>query len=328
MSGDISSARDKIGILAVVGPTASGKSALALELARRLDGEIISCDSMQIYRRMDIGTAKPTASELASVRHHMIDIVEPDAPFSCADYVSLADAAIRDCAERGRLPIVCGGTGLYLDALLRGSELADVGGDEDIRRELWAFADREGAEALWQELLRIDPESAQATHPNNIKRVIRAIEIFRIGGVPKSELDRRSREGGTRFDATVIGLRRSDRESLYRRIDERVDSMISEGLVEETRALMADGVFEKNKTAAQAIGYKELIGYIEGRESLEAAVERLKCATRRYAKRQMTWFSAKDYVRWIELSGDGGENGKTEKTFEEIVNCALSLFSK
>lgn len=308
----------KIKILCIVGPTASGKSALALALAKELDGEIISCDSMQIYRRMNIGTAKPTREELAGVRHHMIDIAEPDCDFSCAEYVKLAEAAIRDCAARGKLPIVCGGTGLYLDALLRGADFEETAGDENIRAELFELAEREGAHALHQELLKIDPESAETIHENNVKRVVRAIEIYRVCGVPKSELDRRSRLVGDRFDATVIGLRYNDRDKLYGRIEKRVDIMMSEGLLAETEMLLSEGVFEKNRTAAQAIGYKELLLHIAGEESLDVAVERLKTATRRYAKRQMTWFSAKPYVSWIDAD---------EKTFEEIVNCAKKLFS-
>lgn len=309
----------KIKILCIVGPTASGKSALALELARQLDGEIISCDSMQIYRRMDIGTAKPTQEEMSRIRHHMIDVAEPDESFSCADYVKLAETEIKDCAARGKLPIVCGGTGLYLDSLLRGADFEETAGDEKIREELFAFAEREGAHALHEELCKIDPESAEAIHENNVKRVVRAIEIYRVCGVPKSELDRRPQLLGDRFDATVIGLRYTDREKLYSRIEKRVDIMMSEGLLAETEALLSEGVFEKNHTAAQAIGYKELLAYIAGEEDIDTAVERLKTATRRYAKRQMTWFSAKPYVSWIEAD---------EKTFEEIVNCAKKLFSK
>ena len=310
---------EKIKILCIVGPTASGKSSLALELAKDLGGEIISCDSMQIYRRMDIGTAKPTVEEMAQIKHHMIDVADPDESFSCADYVKLADAAIRDCAKRGKLPIVCGGTGLYLDALLRGADFEETAGDEKIREELLAFAEREGAHALHEELCRIDPESAAAIHENNVKRVVRAIEIYRVCGVPKSELDRRSQLVGDRFDATVIGLRYANREKLYSRIEKRVDIMMSEGLLTETKTLLSEGVFEKNNTAAQAIGYKELLSHIAGNEALDEAVERLKTATRRYAKRQMTWFSAKPYVSWIDAD---------EKTFEEIVNCAKKLFSK
>ncbi len=314
----------KTQILAVVGSTASGKSALALALAERLGGEIISCDSMQVYRRMDIGTAKPTAEELSRVRHHLIDVVEPTENFSCADYVALAASAVDDCVRRGKLPIVCGGTGLYLDALLRKNDLADVCADEAVREELWAIAETRGAEALWRELRDVDQESAAAIHPNNVKRVVRALEIYRSCGITKTELDRRSQEGGMRYDACVLGLRYGDRETLYRRIDARVDRMLDEGLVAETRRLWEEGVFAVNRTAAQAIGYKELLPFLQGEQELSEASEALKLATRRYAKRQMTWFGAKEYVRWIDVQDDSEE--KKQKTFEEIVNIASELF--
>ncbi len=308
---------DNIYILAVVGPTGGGKSALALELCKRLNGELISCDSMQIYRRMDVGTAKPTTEEQREVRHHLIDIVEPDESFSCSDYVEYATSAIDDCIGRGKIPIVCGGTGLYLDALLRKNDLEPNTTDETVRRELFELYEREGAETLWNILNEIDPDSAAATHMNNVKRVIRAIEIYRVSGKTKSELDRESKTGGERYNACVIGLEYSDREKLYDRINRRVDIMLENGLVDETVHLMNEGVFDKNVTAAQAIGYKELFGYIKGEESIDASVEKLKIATRRYAKRQMTWFKGRDYVSWIEVG---------EKTFEEIVNNAESLF--
>jgi tRNA dimethylallyltransferase len=312
----------KIKIYAVVGPTASGKSALALELAKRHGGEIISCDSMQIYKRMDIGTAKPTEEEQSEVRHHLIDIVEPDVDFSCEDYVAYADKAIEDCVARGKLPIICGGTGLYLDTLLRGGNSAPVADTSVIRAELTARAESEGADAIYAELMRVDRESAENIHPNNLKRVIRALEIYYSCGVPKSELDRASKQIEPRYDASVLMLRYADRDILYRRIEKRVDQMIAEGLLEETRALMREGVFEKNGTAAQAIGYKELLGYLRGEQSLEDAIADLKTATRRYAKRQITWFSAKDYVLPIAADGEHGI-----KRFEEIVNNAQKLFS-
>ena len=314
----------KQSIIAIAGATASGKSRLALELAASLGGEIISCDSMQIYRRMDIGTAKPTADEQKLVPHHMIDIIEPTASFSCEDYVDLASKAISDCVERGKLPIICGGTGLYLDALLRGGNSApDINtSSANIREELSERARTEGAEALHRELTAIDPESGAAIHPNNVKRVIRALEIYKSCGITKSELDRRSREFESPYEVKAVCLRYNNRDTLYRRIDERVDLMIKEGLVEETRSLMAEGVFEVNGTAAQAIGYKELFGYIRGEKSLDVCVEELKTATRRYAKRQLTWFSAKPYISWVDADGAGGI-----KTFEEIVNNTREVFS-
>ncbi|MBQ2999392.1 MAG: tRNA (adenosine(37)-N6)-dimethylallyltransferase MiaA [Clostridia bacterium] len=305
-------------IIAVAGPTASGKSALALALAEELGGEIVSCDSMQIYRRMNIGTAKPTADELARVPHHLIDVCEPDEDFSCADYVSLATRAIEEISSRGKLPIVCGGTGLYLDALLRKNDLAPDTVDEDLRAELWARYEREGADALWRELYEIDRESAEATHPNNVKRVLRAIEIYRTAGITKTELDRRSLEGGMRYDACVLYLSYENREQLYERINARVDIMIDDGLVEETAALRAEGVFEKNRTAAQAIGYKEILPYLDGHVSLAEAAEDLKTATRRYAKRQITWFSAKPYARPLTVSG--------ETTQKNLLKNASELF--
>ena len=308
-------------IYAVVGPTASGKSALALELARRHGGEIISCDSMQIYKFMDIGTAKPTPEEMRLVPHHMIDVVEPTESFSCADYVEMADAIVRDIISRGKVPIFCGGTGLYLDSLLRGKNFEDGLTNDSLRAELLDYAARYGAHALHARLTEIDPESAAAIHKNNVKRVARAIEIYELSGVPKSEIDRRSREEAPRFEISAIGLNYSDRDELYRRIDARVDIMMSEGLEAETRALYEAGVFEVNSTAAQAIGYKELLPYIKGEEELGAAIDKLKMATRRYAKRQITWFSARSYVTPLDVCTSEGK-----KTFEEIVNIAESLF--
>lgn len=312
---------EKSKVLAVVGPTAGGKSALALALAKEWGGEIISCDSMQVYRGMDIGTAKPSAAEQAEVCHHMIDVVEPDEDFSCADYVIEAAKTIEECVGRGKLPILCGGTGLYLDALLRKNDFAPDTADSAVRQELSDYAKANGALALHELLREIDPQSAAKTHPNNIKRVIRAIEIYRVSGITKTELDRRSLEGGDRYDARVVGIRYADRDILYRRIDKRVDQMIEEGLLEETQGLMEAGVFEKNRTAAQAIGYKEILPYCRGESSLAKATDALKIATRRYAKRQMTWFGAKPYVRWVEAVEDG-----RQKTFEEIVNNAKELF--
>ncbi len=310
-------------ILAVAGPTASGKSALAVTLAEMYGGEIISCDSMQIYRRMDIGTAKPTAEDCARVPHRMIDIVEPECDFSCADYVRMAADEVLGVLGRGRIPVFCGGTGLYLDAFLRGSDFGETRVDNALREELREFALREGNEALHRELEKIDPESAAEIHPNNVKRVIRAIEIYRTGGKTKSELDRLSKTYESRYDALVIALRYNDRGLLYDRIDRRVDQMIEMGLVEETRALLEEGIFEKNSTASQAIGYKEMLGYIRGEATLDEATELLKGATRRYAKRQMTWFSSKDYVKWIDADCDG-----QMREYGEIVNDACGLMKE
>ena len=296
--------QQKIKILAVVGPTASGKTAVSVELAKRLGGEVVSCDSMQVYRRMNIGTAKPTKQEMCGIAHHLIDAVQPDASFSCAEYVTLAGKAVEDISARGKLPILCGGTGLYLDRFLCG-EMEETHADEALRASLFAFAEQEGIEALHARLRAVDPESADAIHPNNVKRVVRALEIYEQTGIPKSEFDRRSQVGESPYDAVVIGLHYPHREVLYERINRRVDVMLADGLLEETKQLRNEGVFEVNLTAAQAIGYKELLGYLDGRETLAEATENLKTATRRYAKRQLTWFAAKPYVEWVEMEKDG-----------------------
>lgn len=307
----------KIKILAVVGPTASGKTAISVELAKRLGGEVVSCDSMQVYRRMNVGTAKPTEQEMNGIPHHLIDAVEPDAPFSCAEYVTQAQDAVKDISARGKLPILCGGTGLYLDRFLCG-EMEETHADEGLRASLFAFAEKEGVEALHERLREVDAESADAIHPNNVKRVVRALEIYEQTGIPKSEFDRRSQVGESPYEALVIGLHYPRREVLYERINRRVDMMLADGLLEETKQLLEEGVFDVNLTAAQAIGYKELLGYLDGRETLAEATENLKTATRRYAKRQLTWFSAKPYVTWVEMEKEGALRS-LDDVCEEII---------
>lgn len=308
-------------VLAVVGPTAGGKTALSIALAKATDGEIVSCDSMQIYRGMDIGTAKPTPREQSAVPHHLIDFVDASTPYSCAEYARDARAIIEHITARGKLPVLCGGTGLYLDAVLLGGSFDDTPSDAAVREKWQAIAAERGAQYVHDALRAVDAESADAIHPNNVKRVLRALEIYECCGVPKSELDRRSRERGLCYDACVIGLRYHSRELLYSRIDRRVDMMISDGLLDETRRLLDAGVFERNATAAQAIGYKELLGYLRGECSLDEATDRLKLATRHYAKRQMTWFGAKDYVRWVYADAENGDM----RAFDDIVADALTL---
>ncbi len=311
----------RIKIAAITGPTASGKTALAIRLAQELGGEIISCDSMQIYKGMDIGTAKPTAEELSAVPHHLIDILPPDAPYSCSDYVKDAERAIEDITSRGKLPILCGGTGLYLDRLLKGGNDEEAACDESVRADLKAFYEENGVDALYERLCELDPESAENIHKNNVKRVMRAIEICLVTGKKKSEIDKKNAEITDKYDHCVITLAFNDREKLYRRIDRRVDAMMAEGLIEETKRLLADGVFERSVTAAQAIGYKELFPYLRGEDSLENCVDELKRASRRYAKRQITWFSGKDYTHKIAV--DSKNSGET---FEDIVNILKKVF--
>ncbi len=301
-----------------MGSTASGKSALALEAAKAFCGEIISVDSMQIYRGMDIGTAKPTKEELAEVRHHMIDICSPHEQMSSADFAAMALEAAADVESRSRLPIFCGGTGLYLDAIMRGDAPAETAADENIRAELMEFARVSGAHALHERLREVDPLSAEQIHENNIKRVARALEVYLVSGRTKSQWDRESRESEKAVEPFCVGLFYHNRETLYRRIDSRVDEMLENGLVEETRRLLREGVFECNMTAAAAIGYKELLPYIRGDMPLETAVEELKRATRRYAKRQITWFSAKDYVNRLWCDTEEGEVLPFDVIFEEF----------
>lgn len=275
-------------IVIIGGPTASGKSGVALRLAAEFDGEIISADSMQIYKRLDIGTAKPTVKEQSLVRHHLIDTVEPWENYSAADFVSDAKAAINDVISRGKLPIICGGTGLYIDALIYPT---DYSSDTDKDEELRASLMQKDAHALWCELYNIDREAAENTHENNKKRVVRALEIYYKTGKTKTETDKTQKKKESDYDHLLLLTGFCDRESLYARINERVDEMVSSGLYEETAALLQNGDLRPDTTAYQAIGYKELIPYINGEKTQSECTEKLKQATRNYAKRQITWFS-------------------------------------
>ncbi len=290
---------EKIPVIAVQGPTASGKSATALAICEQFDGEVISCDSMQIYRRMDIGTAKPTKEEMARIPHHLIDICEPDEDFSAAAFAAFAQNAISDVHERGKTPVLCGGTGLYLDSVLRGVAFGELETDPAYRAELASFAAEYGNEALHARLLAIDPEAAAAIHPNNVKRVIRALEICKTSGMTKTEWDKKAVSAASPYDAVCIALDYRDREILYRRIDRRVDEMMEGGLLEEVRGLLADGFLTPNSTAGGAIGYKELIACIHGAISPKEAADAVKIATRHYAKRQLTWLRRNEAVHWL-----------------------------
>lgn len=292
--------------LAIVGPTASGKTALSLELAERLSGEIISCDSMQIYRGMDIGTAKATAEEQARAVHHLIDVVDPSECFSVEAYRSAAMSCAGDITSRGRLPIFTGGTGLYLDSLLRAPQADAPESDPEYRDNLIRSAGENYQDVLWERLRSVDPESAEKIHKNNVKRVIRALEIYDKCGVPKSELDRRSHTDPPEIGVCIIALDFHDRELLYSRIDRRVDLMMDEGLFGEVSGLYSSGVLKDGTTASQAIGYKEIAEHLRGECTLHEAVEKIKLASRRYAKRQLTWFRHTDGVHRLFVdSGDG-----------------------
>lgn len=280
-------------IIAIVGPTAVGKTSLAIKLANELDGEIISCDSMQIYKEMDIGTAKPTKEEMALVKHHLIDIKEPNEEFSCADYAILAKACIEDIISRGKTPIFCGGTGLYLDSVIEIGSFSSGFKDENYRLELESLANENGNEYVHNMLKKVDKKSADEIHPNNVKRVIRALEIYHCTGITKSVWDEKSKEQKPPYDATVLFLTCKDREILKKRIDLRVDMMLKDGLLDEAKALYQRGMLKEEYTSYGAIGYKELLPFFDGVDTLENCVERLKISTRQYAKRQITWFSRK-----------------------------------
>ncbi len=281
-------------IIAVGGPTASGKSALALEIAELIGGEIVSCDSMQIYRGMDIGTAKPASTDTERVPHHMIDVCEPDVNYSAADWAGGAADAIRDIISRGKTPVICGGTGMYLDALLRPTSFEGTSPEDNenaaFRREMAEFAAHHGNEALHQRLREVDPDAADAIHMNNVKRVIRALEIFYTTGMTKTEADRLSQKGESPYECSVVTISYNDREILYDRINRRVDIMMEEGLLDEVKSLAGEGRLVNGTTASQAIGYKEMLLYLNGEVSLSDAVELIKKNTRNYAKRQITWF--------------------------------------
>lgn len=290
---------ERIPVAAVVGPTATGKSRLAVELALRFGGEVISADSMQIYRGMEVGTAQPDEAERKGVVHHFIGMVDPERPFSVADYVQLASRRIAEIRGRGRLPVVAGGTGLYVSSLLCGIRFSPEGKDEKLRASLNRKAEtEEGKKTLLEELRGFDPQSAERLHPNNVGRIVRAIEIYRTTGVTMTEQIERSREVPPEYDACIIGLDYRDRQKLYAAIDRRVDGMMERGLPEEAKRVLG---LKNAPTARQAIGYKEFAPYFSGECSLAEAAERVKRESRRYAKRQLTWFRRMEGVNWILL---------------------------
>lgn len=302
----------KIPLIVVGGPTASGKTALAIELAKALDGEIVSADSMQIYKYMDIGTAKPTADELKECPHHLIGFREPDCDFSVADYTELAHKTIADITARGKVAIMCGGTGLYINSVVNDVDFGEYENNYELRKSLDELVKKDGAGVLLDMLAEFDPVSAKRLHPNNIKRIIRAIEFYKVSGVPISEHQERTKLKESRYDATMF-LINHNREVLYDRINRRVDIMISDGLVDEVRSIMNMG-YSRDLNSMQGIGYKEMIAYLEGEISLADAIDMIKQNSRRYAKRQLTWFRRDDRINMLSP--------------DDAVNEALGILKK
>ena len=284
-------------IICIAGPTASGKTALSIALAKELDGEIVSCDSMQVYKRMDIGTAKPTAEEMENIPHHMLSVAEPWEDFSVSKYCEMATPIVDDILARGKTAIIVGGTGLYMDALIRGNAFAPCP-STGCREKLETLAAEQGIEAVIEQLRAVDPESADRLHPSDQKRIIRAMEVYLETSETITQHNLKTQQLPPRYTPVWFALEDADRATLYERIDRRVEEMLRLGLLDEIKALLAEGVPERS-TAMQAIGYKEFVDVLAGRCSLETATALVQQASRKYAKRQLTWFRRNSAIHWL-----------------------------
>lgn len=304
-------------LIVICGPTASGKTALSIAVSKALGCEVISADSMQVYKGMQIATAKPTLEEMDGVKHHLIDFLEPGDSFSVADYVRLAHDAIREISDRGAIPLVCGGTGLYINSLIDNVSFDDTCSSTEIRQELLQLAHEKGNGYLLEMLREFDPETAEKLHENNLNRIIRAIEVYKVTGITMTETVKNSKLIESPYDVCMIGINYADRQRLYDRVNLRVDMMLDDGLLEEAGRVLGD---DSLKTSYQAIGYKELSPYFKGESTLDDCVEKLKLETRHYAKRQLTWFRRDERINWIYP--DECEN------FDEFVCKALDIIEK
>ena len=308
---------EKIPVIAVVGPTASGKTALAVTLAKKLGGEVISADSMQIYKHMDIATAKPTEDETQGVRHHLIDFLEPYESFSVARFCELARVAVDDIRGRGKIPVIAGGTGLYIDSLLGNTQFEDIEADPALRAQVTAELEEKGIDAMLEHIRSFDPESAERlSAERNPKRIVRCIEVYRASGMTQTQLNLRQMSLESPYKAVKLGLKAADRDYIYERINRRVDVMLENGLLEEAREFYKRDLGD---TAAAAIGYKELHPYLSGELPLEVCVGNLKRATRRYAKRQLTWFCRDPEIHWFNID---------EMSFDEISDESMNIICK
>ena len=305
-------------IICIAGPTASGKTALAVELAKELNGEVVSCDSMQVYKRMDIGTAKPTAEEMQGIPHHMIDVAEPDEDFSVSRYCAMAAPMVEDIIARGKTAIIAGGTGLYMDSLMQGNDFAPFP-STGVREKLEQEAAEKGIQVLYDRLSAIDPEAAGRLHLSDKKRIIRALEVYLETGETITEHNRKTQLLPPRFTPLWLGLDFENRADLYERIDRRVGLMLEMGLIDEIQGLLAAGIPEKC-TALQAIGYKEFVAALRGECTVEEAADLVRQSSRRYAKRQLTWFRRNKSIHWLVRKP--GQSG------EEILASARQIFQE
>jgi len=306
-------------LICIAGPTASGKTALSIALAKELGGEIVSCDSMQVYKRMDIGTAKPTAPEMENIPHHMLSVAEPWEDFSVGKYCDMATPIVDDILARGKTVIIVGGTGLYMDALIRGNAFAPCP-STGCRERLEKLANEEGIEAVIQQLRAVDPESAQRLHPSDQKRIIRAMEVYLETGKTITQHNLETQQIPPRYNPVWFALEDADRATLYERIDRRVEEMLRQGLLEEIKSLLAEGVPEKC-TAMQAIGYKEFVDALAGRSSIETATELVQQASRKYAKRQLTWFRRNPAIHWLRRENGEGTSEILSKARQVLAEC-------
>lgn len=292
-------------VIVICGPTASGKTALSIELAKKINGEIISADSMQIYKDMDIGTAKPDSEEMQGIKHYLLDFVKPDTRYSVAEFKIDATNAIEEILQKGKVPIVVGGTGLYVDTLIYGIQYNDIKIDEEYRKELEEIAEKQGLEVLYKKAQEIDEKAMEKISPNDKKRIMRVLEIYKATGKTKTEQEAESRKNGVKYDYKVFALN-MDREILYNRINLRVDLMIEKGLIEEVQNLKEK--YNQFPTAMQGLGYKEVVEYLENKTTKEEMIEKIKMETRRYAKRQLTWFRKNKDTIWIDSTKAREEN--------------------
>ena len=313
---------EKQKVIVICGPTASGKTALSIELAKKINGEIVSCDSMQIYKEMDIGTAKPTLEEMQGIKHYMIGMISPNERYSVADYKKDAKKAIREILNKGKVPIVVGGTGLYIDSLIYEIEYQDIEFDKEYREHLEKEVKEKGLEELYNVAKEIDPEAIEKISKNDKKRILRILEIYHATGENKTEQERKSRQKEVEYDYKVYALN-MDREKLYDRINKRVDKMIEEGLIQEVEKIYKK--YNDFPTAMQGLGYKEVVEYLEGKLTKEEMIEKIKQETRRYAKRQLTWFRKNKQTIWLDVGKNTIQNNieiileglKVERTNKE-----------